>query len=167
MGVNRIILSSVLALLSGPALGLSCLPQDVGQSFQMLKDADQEYFVAMGQIEYPEVPPEIPSFVQLDNTPVAGQFSTKALFNGAALSKFGLKNPEQLDVTVTVGCIANWCGAFPDPSNEILAFVSVDEGAYSISFGACPGPSILSPTDKDIRKARRCLRGKSCLPSLR
>lgn len=126
-------LAFLLALIATPAMSLSCLRPDVVRLYEQARDADASYWLLRGQLvsDTPLATPQAqPDGRYKDNTSA----SSTARFQGKSLHRDGFRDAADTDVTVTVTCIAHWCGGVPLEEDLIMA-IEVTE----------TGPELLAP----------------------
>lgn len=150
-------LPPLLALLmtAGPALSLSCIRPDPVRSYQQAADAEEVYLLVTGTLSHDpaSVPPK----------PEDGQSATMpATLTGAFLNADRFEGAFAAPVTVSLDCVASWCGQMPEPSAEVLAFLQETPTGYALSLGPCGGWMFVDPTEAQIERVVACHTGGDC-----
>ncbi|WP_112320309.1 hypothetical protein [Oceanibium sediminis] len=154
-----------MACLAAPALGLSCLPPNMGESYNRAAAADDVYLLVEGRFStdapLPAATPPEPkggAGVPPDRTGAEAVLA----FSGRHL---GIDRDGDLEaeVSVSVNCLAVWCGSFPPLDTRVLAFVErTPEGDLRLAVDACPGQVLAAPTDRQINVLRACMANGAC-----
>lgn len=149
------------AALAGPALSLSCAYLDAAAMFQQAAEASERYVIVRGAFlrNGPDMP--LPPDTDDPDTPLP--YSVEMLFYGDIGSRVGFRTPVELEVTVRVTCVLEWCGAPPEDGREVLAFLRVDEDRqYHLGIGPCPAWVIYDPSQDNLDQIAACMRGEAC-----
>ena len=81
------------------------------------------------------------------------------MFEGVLLDG-GDGQPYSLPITVSVGCIASWCGSFPrDGQNGLMALRGTEVTNLTLDISACPGSIFPAETEATVNE---CLRNGRC-----
>ena len=152
--MKQTLTTSLIAILcASQAAALSCMRPDVADVFQNLNAADETYSVLMGSFEY--VPPP-PQPVSNDAEPERAP----AIFTGHGLGSDGFGQIEPVSVILQTSCSGPWCGGFPMPGSDVLAFVEHTAQGYILNLGSCGG-SVFDAALKPVVEA--CMRGDDCV----
>lgn len=147
-------LTMILMLAAQQAAALSCLRPDPASAFQNAAAAEARYVVLLGQFDF-DAPPEQPF-----SNDAQGQ-ETVATFRGQGLGPTAFGPTPERSVTLRTSCAGPWCGNFPTPGQDVLAFVQQTDDGYLLTIGACGG-AIFDPSTAPVVEA--CMRGEDCLP---
>ncbi len=148
--MKKILVLSALALsVATQASALSCLRPDVVRSYNNAAAADVSFAILLGEFDF-SAPAE--------NNAEQGQQVT-AQFSGQAMTAQGFDaiNPMVVDLLTT--CSGSWCGHFPAPGTEVLAFAQQTQNGFILSLGACGG-SVFGADEAPIVEA--CVLGQKC-----
>ena len=100
----------------------------------------------------------IPPHIGKDQShPVPGWFS------GQALTGTGFDYPLETPVTVQVMCAGPWCGSML-PTDELIIFATLTDGAYDIQAGPCDG-AVFQPSRQTEALLLSCFQGAACVPA--
>lgn len=150
--MKTVILAASLVALSSQASALSCLRPDVARTFQQIAAAEERYVVLLGEFEF-VAPPDQPVSNDAQSQQVVAQFS------GSALGAAGFVDTAPIDVKLQTSCAGPWCGGFPAPQTDVLAFVELNPQGYVLSLGACGGTVFAAETAPIVAA---CMRGEAC-----
>ncbi|MBU2992463.1 hypothetical protein Q4555_08865 [Octadecabacter sp. 1_MG-2023] len=145
-------LAATAALVATQSTALSCMPPDVAQTFQWASEAEESYAVLLGKFSF-DAPPQQP--VSNDAQPQ----EVVASFTGQGLAENGFAPTTPTTVTLRTSCAGPWCGGFPNPDSEMLAFVALTDDGYLLTMGPCGG-STFGVDAAPIVEA--CMRGEVC-----
>jgi len=137
------------------AAALSCIQPDAARAFQNAAEAEESYVVLLGQFDF-IAPPKQP--VSNDAQPQ----QVLATFEGQGLGADGFVATQPKSVQLETACAGAWCGGFPTPGADVVAFVELTQDGYLLSLGACGG-SVFEAETAPIVEA--CMRGEACAPS--
>lgn len=125
--MKTIITALCLTVAATPAISLSCLRPDIVRMFEQARDAEAGFWLLRGQLT--------------SNTPLAkpqaqpdGRFkdnasaSSTARFQGQGLHLDGFRDVADTDITVTITCLAHWCGGVPLEEEVFMAVEVTDTG---------------------------------------
>ena len=160
--MSRVFLSFILCIFASNLWAMSCLPKNTYRSFGEAAAAGQTDFVAIGVLEYLGETPHVPGAITLLDRSNPPRFEAQAVFRGLSVTDTDVSSQVDIDLTVEVTCVANWCGAFPAEDTQILAFIDQRPEGRVLSFGPCMGPSIVAATQEDVKIAQSCLKGGTC-----
>lgn len=139
--------------LASQAAALSCAPPDIKQTFNYLHKSPKTYVMGLGKITAQN---PIPEYIRGE----ARQIPAK--FEGVFLGKSGKTKPQTVRLTVEATCVSVWCGNFPKTDKQMLVFLQKTATGYQMESGPCGGHFKISPTSRDIRVLKRCLKNKGC-----
>jgi hypothetical protein len=143
------------------ALALSCLPHGVSDAYLEAVASEDAYLPVLGTLTFDAaLVPEVDWGRQQDVPP---QTLIPARFEGHEMPEIGTDIPFETDVVLQVECFGPWCPA-PRPG-KVLAFLRKTSDSYVLSTNACGGFLFGDPTRQQIRKARKCIWGRACVPS--
>jgi hypothetical protein len=145
-------LAMIATVLGTQASALSCLRPDVARTFQQIAAAEERYVVLLGEFEF-RAPPE-----QSISNDAQGQ-QVVAQFTGSSLGAAGFVDTAPIELTLQTSCAGPWCGGFPAPETEVLAFVEQTPQGYVLSLGACGGTVFPARTASTVEA---CMRGERC-----
>lgn len=162
---NVVVACGLIAALSVPARpvqALSCMRPDFSRNFEQLQADEGVYHLAHGTLRPAERLPRIPGDRSVQ--PQRG-YSARYSFEGSFLTgRKTVAGPQvQRNVTVEVGCVSVWCGAFPVLKSPGLMFLRQEPGGgLSLEVGACGGDLLADPTLEQIGAINQCLRKGRC-----
>jgi len=153
--MKYILTTSLIAVLcASQTAALSCMRPDIADVFQNLDAAEGTYSVFMGSFEF--VPPKMQP-VSNDAQPQ----DVNAVFSGQGLGQNGFGPINPVSVKMQTNCAGPWCGGFPTPGVDVLAFVEHTPQGYLLHLGPCGG-TVFDTTAAPIVEA--CMRGEACSP---
>tara|TARA_R100000935_G_scaffold24000_1_gene43397 strand:- start:33 stop:518 length:486 start_codon:yes stop_codon:yes gene_type:complete len=156
-----VIRAAVLALglvLAGPAVALSCFPQDVAETYRRAAEAAETYIVVHGRLSFD--PARLPSTDMIPQQKPAHTL-IPARLTGQALTKGGFDQAFDRAITLDVQCFGPWC-ASAVPGTQYLGFLERRDGGYVLAVDPCGGMGHAEPTPAMLDKALRCLQGGAC-----
>lgn len=153
----RTALATALALLSTPALSLSCLRPDVVRMYEQARDADASYWMVRGQL-VSETPLSAPKAQPDGRFKDNASASTTVRFQGKALHRDGFRDIPDTDITVTITCIAHWCGSVPLEQDLFMA-IEITETGPELLAPACSSRVIQFSEENEARLLRCALDG--------
>jgi hypothetical protein len=158
--MKALTLASMLAVISGQALALSCLRPDPVTTFQQLAAEPESYFVLYGTLTFDEsaLPQGTNSFEDItppDPIPIH--------FVGKGLSKSGFATPYVSRAMLQVTCAGQWCGSVRSGA-EAIYFVSASEPPVAMQAGACGGMIFEDPSPEVLEMLTSCMQGGTCTP---
>lgn len=164
------IVASSLCFSSVPAFSLSCMMPNLGESFNQYQDSPDLYFMALGYLtpngdytdpNLAEPKPNKDGLIVDMGIP----FDVEATFSGSFLGLNGLVEQDNKQVTVSMTCVAHWCGGFPQSDDEQFFFLR-RSGAdrLAIEIGPCPGAVFSKPDLIKRSVLKKCLGQGKCLP---
>lgn len=153
----RYLMSGTVAavLWASQAAALSCIQPDAARMFQDVAAAEESYVVLLGQFDFTPPPKQAVS-----NDAQSQQ--VVATFEGQGLGAGGFVATTPKTVVLQTSCAGAWCGWFPTPGADVVAFVELTQDGYLLSLGACGG-SVFEAETAPIVEA--CMRGETCEPS--
>jgi len=152
---NLIALTTAAMVCATQTAALSCIQPDVARTFLNVAEAEESYVVLLGQFDF-VAPPKQP----VSNNAQSQQ--VMATFEGQGLGAEGFVATQPKSVQLQTGCAGAWCGWFPTPGEDVLAFVALTDDGYILTLGACGG-SVFGVESAPIVEA--CMRGETCEPS--
>ncbi len=150
-----------LSCLATPALSLSCEFLDPAGMYQQAANSDDRYVIVHGSFlrDGPDTPPVAETTEDGQGVP----YTFPALFYGDIGSRVGFRTPTELEVTVDVSCVLDYCGAPPPDGRDVLAFLRVNQDRdYFLRVEACPAWLIFDPTQEELDQITSCMRGGGC-----
>jgi len=129
------------------------LRPDVARTFQQVAAAEERYMVLLGEFDF-RAPPQQPVSNDAQSQQITAQFT------GSSLGRSGFVDTAPIEVTLMTSCAGPWCGGFPTPETEVLAFVELTSRGYELSLGACGG-AVFDARTAAIVEA--CMRGERCV----
>lgn len=155
----RILAATALTLaLTGQAAALSCARPDIKTSFGWWAESEDTFYIGVGTLQplEPLLKVKRKAFADGSNSlPQSAEYRFKGEFIGPDFDV-----PTERPVTVTVSCLASWCGAFP--KGKLPQLMAMKVGTYdelSISVGPCPGTFFPAETAATVKE---CMRAGSC-----
>ena len=139
--------------LATQAAALSCAPPDIKRTFNYLHTSPKTYVMGFGKITALET---IPEYVRGEERHISAEFE------GVFLGPSGQTKQQSALLTVDTTCVSVWCGNFPKTDKQMLVFLQKTDVGYRMESGPCGGHFKISPTSKDIRNLKRCLKKNGC-----
>lgn len=152
-----------MSLGAGPAIALSCVPQDVAQTFRDLDAAPSRYAIVLGTLDF-DTSKAPPAGYQANGVARAVT-AVPARLEGRALTRQGFVTGYAEPVSLHLRCFGPWC-ASATPGQEVLAFLNVDASPPSLEITPCGG-HVFAATPKIQSRALSCFRGEACAPTER
>ncbi|WP_071675456.1 hypothetical protein [Nioella nitratireducens] len=155
--------AATLALVgsTAPVFALSCNFLDPAGMYQQAANSDDRYVIVHGS--FLRDGPDTPLITESAEDGQGVPYTFPALFYGDIGSRVGFRTPTELEVTVDVSCVLDYCGAPPPDGREVLAFLRVNQDRdYFLSVEACPAWLIFDPEQEELDRIAACMRGDSC-----
>lgn len=156
-------LAALFAVVAQPALALSCLPYGVQDTWLDATAASERYIVVAGAFELTATTSPRPApkpGESLIGMPQAQTYS--ASFTGQALSGATFSHSVSGKATVSVNCVAQWCGNLP--AAPWIAFLREDgQGGYETEIGPCAS-KVYADTPSTRGAVTSCASGGACRP---
>lgn len=102
------------ASIASQASALLCMPPSLDQSFDLARDAEENYGIFVGSVDVSEE--EVKRLSKDGMT----SFETIAQFSGHSLFVDGLTPPFEREITVRVDCMGEWCGSASDIDDAVF-----------------------------------------------
>ncbi len=134
-----------LAIFTGPALALSCLPPDLARSYQQAKEAKEVYIIVEGRLSFDESKLPVVDYNNQLDTP--HNTYIPAHLTGHSLTISGFDSGFDQPITLNAKCFGPWC-AKPASDLPYLAFLEQTDAGYMLVLDPCGGfgfPSRLRP----------------------
>lgn len=152
---------ALLPLIPAQALALSCMMPDLAWPYQFYDEAEETYGVFAGTL-IPQGP--LPEVLPYDEEGPGVHTSTYG-FEGVQIL---LQKQHAIDLSLIelrLECAGPWCPNFPQPSQDVLAFIEVDADGVpeTLHIGACGG-SVFEDTPENRAQVQACMRGEACMP---
>jgi len=149
LGISTI----VCVALASQAAALSCIRPNLARSFNGYQQASETYVMGLGVLIAKGVVPEY----------VRGQPNKiPAWFKGVLLGSVDQSAEQTISVVVETTCLSVWCGGFPKTDKKMVAFLQKTSTGYRLSSNPCGGSFKVSPTSKEIRVLKKCLKEGKC-----
>ncbi len=146
-------MSVLFTALATQAMALSCMPPNIAHTFNYLHASPKTYVMGLGKITAMET---IPEYVRGEERHISAEF--KGVFLGTS----GRTKQQSLLLTVDTTCVSVWCGNFPKTDKQMLVFLQKTDVGYQMESSPCGGHFKISPTSKDIRTLKQCLKNNGC-----
>ncbi len=143
----------LLSALATQAVALSCVPPDIKNTFNYLHAAPKTDVMGLGKVTAME---PVPEYIRGEDRHISAQFE------GAFLRKSGQTKQQTVLLTVDITCVSVWCGNFPKTDKQMLVFLQKTDIGYQMESGPCGRHFKISPTSKDIRGLKQCLKNNGC-----
>lgn len=148
------VLGATLALFGAQqAAALSCMRPNLARSFNFYEQSDDKFVIAVGKLTPTD---KIPDYKQGVSREVAAEFK------GGFLGRWGVKDQPPQTVMIKTSCLASWCGAIPERSVDVLAFIKKTPAGLVLETGPCHGEYTENPSKKLIRTLQTCLAKSEC-----
>ena len=155
--MKHILAAATLSALATDALALSCMAPSVAQSYAWADAADEAYVVLYGGFMFGTPPSNDTGDI---NAPLV--VDVDASFVGHALTRDGFQPINPLDLTVRLDCAGPWCGALPDDSGVMLAFVEQSDDGLLLTLGPCGGSLFSRVSREDFNTVEACMKQGAC-----
>jgi len=158
----KALITALFCTCAGPAVALSCLPQDLNQTFQDAAQSEDAFVVVLGKVLFKKS--------QLPKTDFNNQQATKpdnlisARIQGRALNHDGFVVPFNREIVLNVQCYGPWCSSM-EPGKQYLTFLRKANGGYLLETNPCGGFAISQPSKKTLEQVKACFRGEECKPA--
>lgn len=150
----KTLLATILALVATNADALSCLRPDAVRLFEMVRDAEESYYLVKGRI----------SLLETANAPdpESGKAAlTRARVSGHALGQSGFATPFEQEITLQTTCLGIWCGSAEDGTGELIMGLELTATGPVLNVGPCGGDQVTwDPSGEDRLLA--CYRNGVC-----
>ncbi|MHA6324581.1 hypothetical protein [Roseivivax sp. CAU 1753] len=160
----RIVLATCLALLSGPALALSCMPADIAADYQRAEADEAAWIVVAGKITFDES--KLPEGEADQQTGTLPEVDIPARIAGGSLGPEGFTRAFSRDITLRVMCLGPWCGGVKS-GLDYIAFLKKEGDDYVAMASPCPGMLYPDPTPEQLATVTACFNGGPCTPKFR
>lgn len=110
-----------------PAWSLSCLRPDIVRTYEMARDAKAGFWIVLGEIvaDGPIATPEPDAVGRFKENASA---STSVAFAGLGMTADGSYKGFEQRITLTITCLAHWCGSVQDETHVFAAIEVKDTG---------------------------------------
>jgi len=152
---------ALLAAMAGPALALSCLPQDIARTYAEADQADETYIVVRGVLAFDETALPVPDMSRQHEIPPDTEIP--AHLTGHALMQDGFTKPFDRPIMLNVQCFGPWC-AGATSGIAYLGFLEQRDEGYSLTVTPCGGFGFPEPSDRTLEQVQSCFRGGPCAP---
>ena len=152
---KAVLVLATVSISAAPVSALSCMRPNLAQSFNNYAQAEETYVIARGEIAFSE---PVPKYKEGEPRKV------DAVLTGAFLGQQGLGKVQDIPLEIETDCAFVWCGNFPRPGTDLIAFIEKRNAGYHLSISPCPGAFKTEPTEQEIRVLQRCLRRGECKP---
>lgn len=154
--------AALAALVTGPALALSCMAPDAARSYQQLDEAEERYIVVHGELSFDDT--KLPKTDLQDQTSTPESTPLPARLRGMSLSKEGFTTPFNKPVTLDVRCFGPWC-ADATSGTKVLGFVELRADGPVLTLDPCYSVTIPEPDKKMLNTVIGCMKGEACEPA--
>ena len=153
-------LAAAMVVAASQAHALSCMQPQIERSFNWWVEAEETYYIGVGSLEPNEALPKVSAdFGFSDPNADRGPFTAQYTFSGRLLDG-GQGVPFTAPITVTVSCLASWCGSFPQAGTSgLMALRGVGIQNLTLERGACPGSIFPADTEATVSE---CIRNGRC-----
>lgn len=159
--MSRVIAMVVgMSMLASPVWSLSCLRPDVVRAFEQARDAEEAFWFLRGTLIFDDalgVPEPQPDGRYKDDASA----STIVRFEGHALHLDGFRPMADRDITVTVRCLAHWCGVVM-PDEKLFMAVELTENGPELTLDPCRSRAVPF-SEEGEKRLLRCARDGMCL----
>lgn len=143
----------VYLALATQASALSCIPPNIARTFNDVHASSDVYVMGLGTLT---AKGRIPKYIEGQARHIPAQF------RGVLLGQSGQTKTQNLNVTLDAICYASWCGGFPKTDQQILVFLKKTQAGYRLESNPCSGDFKVSPTKKELRILKKCLKNGGC-----
>ncbi len=157
--MKHILTATLCLMLASPASALSCLRPDIVSTFEQARDAEAGYWIVKGRISAngPITEPQ-PNDMGLHKDDAKA--STPVRVTGEGLKPDGTFAAFDRDITLSVTCLAHWCGSVNLDHTHFMAIEVKDTGPELF---ADPCSSQIVPYTADgEERLRRCVQDGVC-----
>lgn len=157
--MKHILLALICTGLAAPAWSLSCIRPDIVRTFEEARDSEAGFWIVRGRIisDGPIAVPQPDASGRYKDNAVA---STPVQFVGVGLRPNGEFADFEKDITLTVSCIAHWCGS-PPLNTEVFASIEVKDSGPELQVDACSSRVIPFSEDGE-KRLLQCLSDGIC-----
>ncbi len=152
------VISCLLALTTGPAFALSCLPSTIERSYQFHAKAKEQYILVFGKLTNKRNVVHGPDIQ--GNTDAHSENFT-ATFVGEQATRSGFDRPLKTTVAVSTTCAGAWCGSV-NIDLPMITFLMVTPYGHRLTEGPCGGNVFYNPDKGQTKRALQCLLGGVC-----
>lgn len=157
MRAALLVLILLLPLQARADVFVSCRQYDVSETFEILREQNQEFMVVHGQAEFD---PEHSARDAKETYEVSGRFIGKALGPFGFLKNFN--EPVDFKFICSSGSpLPTICGHLA-PEEELLVFLSKSDGAYSLEKRHCSATVYHRYFEDHKKMAHKCFLGVGC-----
>lgn len=155
----RPLLYLALLTLAAPAWSLSCLRPDIVDTYERARDAKEGFWIIHGVIraDGPLAGPQPDADGRYKDGASA---STKVRVLGRGLRTDGFHSIPPQDVTLTITCLAHWCGSVA-PDQDLFMAIEVKPTGPELVIDPCSSRVVPYTKDGETRLLR-CLRDGVC-----
>ncbi len=157
--MTRIFLALIALLLAQPASALSCLRPDIVSIFEQARDAKEGFWIVKGRITADSpiaIPQPNANGLHKDNA----KATTPVQITGLGLVSNGSYRPFVQKVSLSITCVAHWCGSVKLDQEQFMA-IEVTEDGPELVVDAC-GSRLAPATLEGEQRLMRCLRDNVC-----
>lgn len=147
------------ASLATPVWALSCLRPDIVRTYEMARDAEAGFWIVRGQI-FADGPIAVPEPDANGRYKDDARASTPVAFAGLGLMTDGMYKSFAQNITLTITCLAHWCGSTPLDTDVFVAIEVKDTGPELV-IDPC-GSRVVPYTEEGEERLLACVRDGVC-----
>lgn len=148
----------ILSLFSTPVVALSCAPWDGAQAYAAAARSSLNYSVVVGRLQFDKDLLPLTEVDEYDPAPRSTEIPAK--LSGKVLETRHFSRRINVDVTLSVDCIASWCGQV-QPGVRYLIFV--EQASFGLLVRATPCSEYIFPDGSSVRRqVLDCHRADTC-----
>lgn len=142
------------------ALALSCIPMGPGDVYRIISDADVDYVVLEGQIDFDDN--QLP---KADQTRDQDTVMVPAWFSGLMLGTHSFDTKINGELQIEVHCTGDWCGTLESGGRYVL-FARQKEDALVLPLDPCQSFVFTAADGTAGDVVMQCHRGGTCISEL-
>ena len=154
----------VLALLATPVWSLSCLRPDIVRTFEQARDAEEGFWIVRGRV-LSDQPIATPALGADGVYKDGAKADTPVRVVGQGLRPDGQFGDFVQDVTLSITCLAHWCGSVT-LEEELFMAIEVKENGPELVADPCSN-RIVRFSEEGEARLLRCVREGVCDWSVR
>ena len=157
--MRQFLLAFMLMCAASQAHALSCIRPEIERSFNRWVDSENSYYIGVGTLSPVGAVPDIPNATQQNDFDRREPITMAYTFTGRLLDG-GRGVPVDMPITVSVSCLASWCGNFPAAgANGLMALRGTEVASLTLDMNACPGSIFPAETETTVSA---CIREGRC-----
>lgn len=144
---------------SAPAWSLSCMRPDIIRTYEAARDSDAGFWIVQGEI-FTDQPIALPKPDASGRYKDGTSASTPIVFSGLGLLPDGMYKGFAQNITLTLTCVAHWCGSAP-LDQKVFVAIEVKDTGPELLLDPC-NSRVVPYTEEANQRLLACVRNGDC-----